>query len=539
MICLLSHSHLASLFSHKLDLCFSGQLQPVFNDTQCFRFGVFEVADNQKMSLTVTGLGHDWNIYWSVSGPSTNGTEIRLGNCETCNRNCSSTNCTELGDERFHISRPESQATTLRFVGDVESIDGSTVKCAQFNNNSIATCSISVLKDYTLSHCEQDELEVTDSEPWTAITCHNLKDHHNISWIITDPNNHSTEVATCQACTDCSNACRTNTDDVTVSRTGSVSELRIVGKVMEKDNSKLTCGREDGSLQASCRIRVTSAGHANSDKSSTTAVAGGVVAGVLLLLLVVVAVVVIVKRRNLRNIFTRMGLAKRKQGNNPQLQQNENTSASNYNHESTKPSKSARRKSSSKRTVADAQENSHLKVCQDARAERNATRDDEQTTGHTGRIVTDTYAKVNKQAKGNNLNTDREKPGSEVQSTDITVADTGSGMTRPDGAMYARVNKNKKTPDDQGNSAAEYTDCSSQLKDENPAAHAYVNMSGVPEGDVTAGTYTTGTNLTGRFESDRQDVTKTAECDDDYNTLHQTTHETRNHSTYDRIVQPM
>eukprot|EP00916_Digyalum_oweni_P003889 GHVL01006921.1.p1 GENE.GHVL01006921.1~~GHVL01006921.1.p1 ORF type:complete len:326 (-),score=2.46 GHVL01006921.1:463-1440(-) len=267
-----------------------GQLQPVFNDTQCSRFGVFEVADNQKVSLTVTGLEQNWNIYWSVSGPSTNGTEIRLGTCETCNPNCSSTNCTELGDERFDITRPESRTTTLRFVGDVESIDGSTVKCAQSNLNSMATCIISVLKDYKLSHCEQDELEVTDSEPWTTITCHNLKDHHNISWTITDPNNHSTEVATCQACTECSNACRTSTDDVTVSRTGNVSELRIVGKVMEKDNSKLTCGREDGSLQAFCRIRVTLKEQELFLPNSfpAAAVGGGVVAGVVVIVVVVV-----------------------------------------------------------------------------------------------------------------------------------------------------------------------------------------------------------------------------------------------------------
>eukprot|EP00916_Digyalum_oweni_P003890 GHVL01006923.1.p1 GENE.GHVL01006923.1~~GHVL01006923.1.p1 ORF type:complete len:398 (-),score=8.35 GHVL01006923.1:284-1477(-) len=268
-----------------------GQLQPVFNDTQCSRFGVFEVADNQKVSLTVTGLNQIWSIYWSVSGPSTNGTEIRLGNCKTCYTNCSSTHCTELGDKRFNISRPESRATTLRFVGDVAGIDGSTVKCAQFNNNSIATCNISVLKDYTLSHCEQDELDVTDSEPWKTITCHNLKDHHNISWTITDPNNHSTKLATCQACTECSNACRTSTDDVTVSRTGSVSELRIVGKVGYKNNSKLTCGREDGVLQASCRIRVMLEEQELFLPNSFPAAAvggGGVVAGVVVIVVVVV-----------------------------------------------------------------------------------------------------------------------------------------------------------------------------------------------------------------------------------------------------------
>lgn len=114
-----------------------------FSITGCQKETAYDVLDNNQTYLTCTGLHPLSNIYWSFTGPSSNGTEIRLGECYVYNTTESRNNCTVF-DTNFEISRLTQNFTTLRFVSNVETIHGGLIKCSQFDNdsNSRAYCAV-------------------------------------------------------------------------------------------------------------------------------------------------------------------------------------------------------------------------------------------------------------------------------------------------------------------------------------------------------------------------------------------------------------
>ncbi|XP_070203196.1 uncharacterized protein [Littorina saxatilis] len=224
---------------------------PEFKMLECGN-GVLEVPPNQTVSLTCTGLWPLSNIYWSLTGPSTNHTEVRLADCPLCFPNCNSTPC-NIPSGIYSISRHRSDVTLLDVV---HLDDDDTIKCSQLNNESTAQSNCKIRTAYQLPQCQDGQLDVSAEKPWTVIRCEGLSSFHNTIWTLTDSANQTTDVANCTACSDCNNACDTTTDDVIASRSSRHSELRIVGNVREKDKSAVTCVRQDGATGDSCRLQV-------------------------------------------------------------------------------------------------------------------------------------------------------------------------------------------------------------------------------------------------------------------------------------------
>ncbi|XP_070202640.1 uncharacterized protein [Littorina saxatilis] len=221
--------------------------RPQFKLTECTN-GVLEILPSQTVNLTCTGLWPGSNIYWSLTGPSTNHTEVRLGDCPLCFPKCSSTPC-NIPKGIYSISRHRYDVTVL---DNVHLDDGDTITCSQWNNESTAqsTCTIRTAGAYQLPQCQDGQLDVSAVEPWTAIMCEGLRSYHTITWTLTDSANLTTEIAGCNS------ACYVTTDDVIVSRTEAASELKITGKMLEKNKNIVTCGRQDGATGVSCRLRV-------------------------------------------------------------------------------------------------------------------------------------------------------------------------------------------------------------------------------------------------------------------------------------------
>ncbi|KAK7106420.1 uncharacterized protein [Littorina saxatilis] len=269
-----------------------------FNITECNN-GAIEILPNQTVNLTCTGLWPLSNIYWSLTGPSTNHTEVSLGDCPSCYPTCDSTPC-DVPDNRYLISRPRYDVTV---VEDAHLNDSVTFKCSQLNNATTAqsSCTIHIRKAYQLPQCEDGQLDVSAEEPWTAIRCEGLRSYHNITWTLTDPDNQTTDIASCTVYSDRNNACSAASAEFVVSRTRDVSELRIVGNVREKDNNTVICVKQDGATGDSCRLRVISEEQDSPlpDKFPAAAVGGGVAAAVVVVVIVVVVVVFVkLKRRS-------------------------------------------------------------------------------------------------------------------------------------------------------------------------------------------------------------------------------------------------
>ncbi|XP_070202642.1 uncharacterized protein [Littorina saxatilis] len=259
--------------------------RPQFKLTECTN-GVLEILPSQTVNLTCTGLWPGSNIYWSLTGPSTNHTEVRLGDCPLCFPKCSSTPC-NIPKGIYSISRHRYDVTVL---DNVHLDDGDTITCSQWNNESTAqsTCTIRTAGAYQLPQCQDGQLDVSAVEPWTAIMCEGLRSYHTITWTLTDSANLTTEIAGCNS------ACYVTTDDVIVSRTEAASELKITGKMLEKNKNIVTCGRQDGATGVSCRLRVFGAA---SSAFPLIAAAGGGGAALLLIIIVIVVVVIVASKR--------------------------------------------------------------------------------------------------------------------------------------------------------------------------------------------------------------------------------------------------
>ncbi|KAK7095649.1 uncharacterized protein [Littorina saxatilis] len=263
--------------------------------TECNN-GVLEIRPTHTVSLTCSGLWPRSNIYWTLTGPSTNHTEVRLADCPLCYPNCLATPC-QVYKDRYTISRPSYDVTLLE---NVYLNDDDTIKCSQLNNESSARPTCTIRTAYQLAQCEHGQLDVSAEEPWTAITCEGLSSFHGITWSLTDSPNQTTELASCAACADCDNACSAASAEVVVSRTSDVSQLRIVGNVTEKDQSTVTCVRRDGATRDSCRLHVLPGVRdvSLSDTFPAAAVGGGIAAALVVVAVVVGVVFFMGKRRS-------------------------------------------------------------------------------------------------------------------------------------------------------------------------------------------------------------------------------------------------
>ncbi|XP_070203598.1 uncharacterized protein [Littorina saxatilis] len=108
-----------------------------------------------------------------------------------------------------------------------------------------------ILSDYKLPQCEGGQLDVSEVEPWTTVSCEGLRRTQNMNWTITDDSDTVSQIAFC----DTKKNCTTSNRDVIVSRENQFSNLTFVGSVREKDSTTLTCVDRNGVTMDSCRIR--------------------------------------------------------------------------------------------------------------------------------------------------------------------------------------------------------------------------------------------------------------------------------------------
>ncbi|KAK7106527.1 hypothetical protein V1264_017775 [Littorina saxatilis] len=215
------------------------------------------IFEKGRTRINCTGLHTSNDIYWTVSFD--NRTEQTLAQCGGCKQlvNNTQSSCPEceIHDSDYSVTRVENFTIIRRVKGDDRDKDGATLKCSEMNytNDARATCKIRV-KTYKLPQCQDGQLTVSDASPWTSIRCEDSDPGHRVNWTITDTQGNVTTIATCDKGSGDYNCTVFDTDFNVTRNDGLVSELKIVKRVREKENSTLACVRRDGAAAVTCRL---------------------------------------------------------------------------------------------------------------------------------------------------------------------------------------------------------------------------------------------------------------------------------------------
>ncbi|XP_070201145.1 uncharacterized protein [Littorina saxatilis] len=300
-------STVVSLF-HLLLFCVLSEQK--FSITGCQKETAYDVLDNNQSSLTCTGLHALSNIYWSFTGPSSNGTEIKLGECYACNTNCSLNNCKGF-DTDFVISRRNTSFTTLRFVSNVERSHGGLIKCSQFDNqrNSQAYCAVrkdNTSPEFHIPECSSGLLQLSENQS-VSLTCTGLWPVSNTYWSITDIDA-EVSLGNCSLCYhNCSSKpCEVADRRYNITRSRfDVTTLEFLPDIQDNGNATVKCSQlyNETTVQAKCAIMIlqgntTPITVTQTTTNDTSLVAGG--AGAATLVVICIIVVVVVVRRSKR-----------------------------------------------------------------------------------------------------------------------------------------------------------------------------------------------------------------------------------------------
>ncbi|XP_070202799.1 uncharacterized protein [Littorina saxatilis] len=202
--------------------------------------------ENSKRRIRCEGMELSQDMYWSITYPNmTEHTVAVCGNCE--NETCPQ--C-DVNIDDFSVERNQTFSLLRMTAGNDRDKDGAVLTCSKLNNATNDQCQLSV-QYYTLPQCTEGRVYVSETEPWTHITCDGVASRHSMNWTLADDSGQVIEIAEC----DGNGTCTERTDDVTVSKNESASTLTFVKNVRQGDNQTLNCVRRNGETSASCRIR--------------------------------------------------------------------------------------------------------------------------------------------------------------------------------------------------------------------------------------------------------------------------------------------
>ncbi|XP_070201169.1 uncharacterized protein [Littorina saxatilis] len=191
------------------------------------------------------------NIYWSVT---VNGHQTRISDCRQCfgNSNCPPcfvSNSFLYKVERFH------DRSTLRLLDNVQNLNGATVVCSSFSNNSQARCDLNVVKEFGVGACQQGYIDVEEDRN-TTLGCENLNPSWDVKWNLNSiVNGGGTQIASCLKCGTCPMKCTIRFPRFIAERTNTTSKLVVVNPRREDGGKMMQCANGNTIIDE-CKIRV-------------------------------------------------------------------------------------------------------------------------------------------------------------------------------------------------------------------------------------------------------------------------------------------
>ncbi|XP_070202804.1 uncharacterized protein [Littorina saxatilis] len=215
---------------------------------RCSVNATFNFVEDETPNITCSGFPVG---YWSLTGPSTWGQEIRIGDCSNCGSGGACSCITHSTD--YNITR-NVNISTLFFVDNLSGNNRSTITCSRENNNTCVTSTINIIKAPVRCQHASNCIEIVEDQP-TPITCQGAQDK-DIYWSVTRPSTPETRIGNCSKC-ETQNympcACHTHNGYYSIIRTGdtttALSILQFVNNVSSNDNSTIKCATSDNTSE--------------------------------------------------------------------------------------------------------------------------------------------------------------------------------------------------------------------------------------------------------------------------------------------------
>ncbi|XP_070175597.1 uncharacterized protein [Littorina saxatilis] len=223
---------------------------------RCSENATFHFVEDETPNITCSGFPVG---YWSLTGPSTGGQEIRIGDCSKCGSGEACSCITNSTD--YNITR-NGDISTLFFVDNLSGNNHSTITCSKENNKTCVTSTINIIKAPVRCQHASNCIEIVEDQP-TPITCQGGQ-NKDIYWSVTRPSTPEIPIGNCSKCATQSHlpcTCHTHNGDYSITRTGdnttAVSILQFVNNVSSNDNSTIKCSTfEDNQTLVSVSIKV-------------------------------------------------------------------------------------------------------------------------------------------------------------------------------------------------------------------------------------------------------------------------------------------